>query len=135
MDILNSTNPDEVKVYAVVVLGQYKASEAVPLLMQHFEWDTAGQRGGLSGGPNRIEHEALTSPVTEALASIGLPAIPFLVNKIAVTDDTWVRDKCTRVCLRIEGSASAKMRFRGLLEKETDQNRKARIQSALDALE
>jgi len=135
MDILNSTNPDEVKVYAVVVLGQYKASEAVPLLMQHFEWDTAGQGRGLNGGPNRIEHEALVLPVTQALVSIGLPAIPFLANTIAVTDDTWVRDKCIRVCLRIEGRELTQFRFRRLLEKESDLKRKGRIQSALEALE
>ena len=44
--ILNSTNAANVKVDAVIVLGEYRAPEVVPLLVEHFEWDEAA-RGGI----------------------------------------------------------------------------------------
>ena len=40
MAILDSTNSDEVKMDAVVVLGEYRAVEAIPFLMDHLDWET-----------------------------------------------------------------------------------------------
>jgi HEAT repeat protein len=40
MAILNSTNSDEVKMDAVVVLGEYRAVEAIPFLMDHLDRET-----------------------------------------------------------------------------------------------
>ena len=40
MAILDSTNSDEVKMDAVVVLGEYRAVEAIPFLMDHLDRET-----------------------------------------------------------------------------------------------
>lgn len=137
MDILDSTNSDEVKVYAVVVLGEYRASEAVPDLVHHLEWDEKGAFG--SGGPSLWapgvrEEEELTCPVSSALMNIGLPAIPALLNRITETDDSTTMDRYLRLCRAIEGAEVTQFRLQGLLERASDQNLKDRIQSALDTL-
>jgi len=135
MAILNSTNSDEVKAYAVVVLGEFRAAEAAPLLVRHFEWDEIIANSADSAIPRR-EAETLrwSYPVSYALLQIGLPAIPALLNRIQETEGTNTTDKCVRLCRAIEGPAATQSRLQALLEKETDLKRKGRIQSALDVL-
>ena len=47
--ILNGTNADIVKVDAVIVLGQYRAQESVPILLRHLEWDELTSKSSISG--------------------------------------------------------------------------------------
>jgi hypothetical protein len=131
--ILNSTNADSVKLEAVVVLGEYRAVEAIPILVQHFEWDDASPRGGIHA-LWREEVEDTGYPVDEALDNIGMPAIPALLDKITETDDAEIVGKCVTICQHIEGLEVTRFRLQALLDKETDLKKKERIQSALEAL-
>lgn len=131
--ILNSTNADSVKLEAVVVLGEYRAVEAIPILVQHFEWDDAAPRVGF----NSLwieERDELGYPVDNALVNIGMPAIPALLDKIMETDDVKIAGKCVTICQYIEGLEATRFRLQGLLQKETDTKKKERIQAALDYL-
>jgi len=134
MVIIDGTNSVKVKLDAVVVLGQYRASEAVPLLVRHLEWDDAGSHGEPMRPTMTEEDWAEITPVTFALEKIGIPAIPELLDKIAQTDDTNITTKCVSIFQAIEGKEVTQFRLQGLLDKETDPKKKERIQAALDAL-
>lgn len=132
--ILNSTNAPEVKVHAVVVLGQYRAAEAVPILVQHFEWDDVLHGGFYNGFVKLEEMLEKDRPVSGALMNIGEPAVPALMEKIAQIDDAKVARKCVAICRRIEGLEVTQFRLQNNLNKETDQKKKERIQSAQETL-
>jgi hypothetical protein len=134
MAILDGTNSPKVKVDAVIVLGEYRASDAVHVLVQHLEWDDAA-RGGFSNGRIRQEEfEEKFIPVSIALEKIGMEAIPELLERTTQTDDTNILAKCVSICQRIEGQDVTQFRLHGLLDKETDSKKKERIQAAINAL-
>jgi len=134
--ICNSTNSVRVKGLAIIVLGQYRASEAVPFLVQHLEWDNSIDMMLNGGWPrNSVESTAAMSPVAHALVDIGVPAISAVLDKIAETDDLKIIERCVRVCRAAEGPEVTRFRLQGRLEKETGQKQKDRFKSALDALD
>jgi len=133
--ILDGTNSPKVKVDAVIVLGEYRAQEAVPVLLQHFEWDDAARGGIFNGITPREEITEKGGAVTMALIQIGTPAISAILKKMAEVDDIKTIRKCAFICNRIEGPEMTQFRLDGLLAKETDPKKRTRIQSALDTLE
>jgi hypothetical protein len=137
MTTLDSTNSDEVKMRAVVALGEYQASEVVPFAVAHLDWDDKFLMQPVGGG-NQLLHSvgAEGMPMVSALTEIGMPAIPEVLKRIANTEkptENTIR-RCVLVCVTIEGGDVTRFRLQGLLEKATDQKQKDRIQSALDAL-
>ena len=133
--ILGSTNADEVKMAAVVVLAHYRAPEAISFLLQHLDWEITNMHGTFFSHPRREDLEEGLQPVTSALYHIGLPAVPALLDKIAQTDDTRIAQQCVRSCVAIESLEVTQFRLQELLKKATDQNQKDRIRGALNALE
>ncbi len=133
LGIIDSTNSPAVKVTAVTVLGEYRAAEAVPVLVQHLEWDQAVPGGVTKRTPREVA-EIVLAPVSIALQKIGMPAVAPLLARVAETDDKRTATKCVAICGRIEGVDVTEFRLRALLAKETDQTRRARIQSALESL-
>jgi hypothetical protein len=135
MAILDSTNSLIMKLDAVVVLGEYRASEAAPVLARHLEWDEIAATNNPFTKPIMTEEDwAEKSPVIFALQKIGMPAIPALLDKITQTDDAKITFECVTICNAIEGAEETQFRLQGLLNKENDQKKKERIQAALDAL-
>ena len=139
MAILDGSYSDNIKMDAVAVLGEYKAPEAVPFLVQHLEWDDVPHEFVSKSIYlySRISDEyldALDIPMSAALVKIGMSAIPALLDKITQTDDANITKKCVSICQSIEGQDVTQFRLQGLLDKETDQTKKVRIQSALNAL-
>jgi HEAT repeat protein len=135
--ILYSTNSVKVKAYAAIVLGQYRTSEAVPILVNHLEWDevAAVHVGASDQHPYPREKLQLEAPVFTALIHIGMPALPAVLDKIAETDEPKVTDRCVRICFAIEGMEVTHFRLAGLLQKADDDKHKRRFQSALAVLE
>ena len=136
MAILNSTNSDEVKMDAVVVLGEYRAVEAIPFLMDHLDRETnvflsaaniLGTQVMNVWGNNEFEVE----PVSGALCQIGLPAIRALLSRIEETDDAKIARKCVQICDNIEGPEMTKIRLEDLLKMNDEKRKRARIESAL----
>ena len=136
MAILNSTNSDEVKMDAVVVLGEYRADEAIPFLMDHLDRETKaylstayilGTQMMNVWGNNEFEVE----PVSGALCQIGLPAIRALLSRIEETDDAKIARKCVQICYNIEGPEMTKIRLEDLLKMNDEKRKRARIESAL----
>jgi hypothetical protein len=136
LPILESTNSTEVKLDAVIVLGQYRAKEAVPFLVQHLEWDEqypAPMSGSLRSGTSE-QFLARGDMVGDALWSIGSTAVPALMDRIVETDATNITAKCVLLCYRIEGRDLTQRKLQELAELATDDKKKKRIQSALDVL-
>jgi hypothetical protein len=131
LGILNGTNSNGAKVDAVIVLGRYRITEAVPSLMQHLELDDINPRpsGWQNRGPGIETFEA--TPVSDALWRIGTASIPFLLDKLAESEDTNVISKCVRVCYRIEGRTMTQVRLQQLKDLATDQKMKARLEFAI----
>ena len=115
-------------------MGQYRAWEAIPVLIEHLDLD------GITSRANRQTYEFIEfsnqkgMAVSGALYFIGMPAVAPLLDKVANTDDTNTMRKCVSICGRIEGVGVAQYRLNGLLDKETDPIKKARLQSALEML-
>jgi HEAT repeat protein len=135
MQILNSTNSMEIKSAAAFVLGRYQAKEAVPFLVDHLEWEVKNDKGSSNQYIGLSEKdEMLGYSMCFPLINIGMPAVKPVLKKLTETDNPDVGRRCLWVCQRIEGSASAQFRLQEMLENESDPNKKARIQSALDTL-
>lgn len=131
--IVEGTNAVSEKFPAIDVLGYYRAAEAASILASHLEWDAAAPKDGTTPPP--IEVDKIFAPVSSALQEIGLPAIAPLLQRIVETDDIGILQRCVSICNRIEGHDVTQFRLQGLLSKETDAKKKARIESALAALE
>jgi hypothetical protein len=138
MAIIDGNYSDYAKVNAIIVLADYRAPEVVPFLVQHLEWDDIHSLGHpiiSTNGHLPMELMKVTQePIKKALEKIGMPAIPALLDKIMQTDDANITKKCVSICQSIEGQDVTQFRLQGLLDKETDQTKKGRMQSALDAL-
>jgi hypothetical protein len=134
--ILRGTNADIVKVDAAIVLGRYRATNAVPDLIEHLDLDSAGRPDHIIFGSAPFpESQEMNFPILAALMAIGKPAIPQCLDKITQTDDPITRKKCGWICNRVEGSEAAESRLKSLLEKETDTQKRARLEAALEDLE
>ncbi len=133
--IVGSTNSTSQKLPAVVILGELRAIEAAPILAQHLEWDTEAKPivGVTAGSFEKMSLEFC--PVRIALEEIGEPAISPLLERIRDSDDGKITQKCVLICQTIEGADVTEFRLQGLLKKERDPKKKARIQSALEVLE
>jgi HEAT repeat protein len=139
MALLDSTNSDEVKRFAMVVAGKYRAEEAVQFLVNHLDWEVnmPAHDDSIHAPPTKLNDEqfqADNTPVSGALREIGMPAVPWLLEKIRTSDDSKVTRKCVLICWNIEGEEVIQFRLQRLLYQETNQIAKARIQSALDFL-
>jgi HEAT repeat protein len=137
MAILQSTNSVKVKFDAVMVLGAYRASEAVPFLVDHLEWDDLadGTRDNVFSLESREGVRELEGPVKYALMDIGLPAIPALLDRLKETQDARIRSRCVWIAACIEGTDVLQSSLEELLRNSTDQKGRELHQSALQDLE
>jgi len=129
--IADSTNSPDIKVFAVVVLGEYRAVEAVPVLLKNLDWDWS--RGGIVLSGNE-DWAVRLWPVSSALEKIGVPAVPALMDQIEGTDDAKMIGKCVSICEKIEGADVAQFRLQKALKTETDAQKRARLETALKAI-
>jgi hypothetical protein len=135
LTIVKDTNSINQKLPAIVVLGEYRESQAAPILAEHLEWDDSVS-GEITGFARpTIEKLSLECcPVTTALEQIGQPSIAPLLERIKQTDDAKITAKCILVCKQIEGIEITRFRLREQLEREADPKKKGRIESALKTL-
>jgi HEAT repeat protein len=135
LSVLKSTNSDTIKIEAIIVLGEYRAAEAVPLLVEHLEWDDAAHGGVFVKGPLAKEAtERKLVPVVFALTKIGMPAIPAILDKISISDDNKIVKKCVACCCVIEGIDMTRKRLEDRINKEAKSENKMRLESAIQAL-
>ena len=135
ISVLESTNSDAIKIDAVIVLGEYRATKAVPVLLRNLQLEPNAKKlvSVNSSDPSEALEE-VSLPVTTALTKIGVPAVPSLLDRIVEMDDTNLTRKCLAVCVSIEGEEVTQFRLKELMEMVSDQKEKARVQYALETL-
>jgi len=135
--IVDGTNSDLVKVDAVIVLGQYRAQEAIPVLVRHLDLDDVYPHS--TGGPLRRmrmeEYFESASVVSVALWRIGSAAIPALLDKITDEGETNTIAKCVQLCCKIEGREMTQLRLAALEKLATKHQERDRIEAALGILQ
>lgn len=138
--ITAGTNSFDTKMHAVLVLGEYRAAEAVPFLVENVEREADWLRNsrGLFMSPtsfHRENYEYQTGPITAALTKIGLPAIPALIEHIAASSDAKLAAKYASILSTIDGPEMAKIRLKMASDAETTAERKLRLQDAVKTIE
>ena len=138
LQILYSNISMEKKAAVAVTLGRYQADAAVPFLVDNLEWEVKNAKkmnAGITYSTSISEKEEILGwPMSFPLVNIGTPAVEPVLKKLTQTDDPEVGRLCLWICQMIEGPDVTQFRLQGLLDKETDQTKKGRIQSALNAL-
>lgn len=113
--VIESTNSRAAKAAAATVLGDYRALEAIPCLVSNIHLD-------LTYGPILVSivTEDQRKPFGAALANIGEPGVPTLLDRIYMEDSDPVSDRCIDVIVRIVGKERAVGLFRAHLEGAKD---------------
>lgn len=114
---------------AIVLLGEMRAPEAVPLLVDNLKFTLP-----LGVGPSRIESFP-TMPHVQALIDIGLPSADPLVKKVAQSDDEVIRERAAIVIDQILGTDMAVLFVRDRRDRERDEVKRQRLDRLLEQID
>lgn len=126
--ILDGQFSAEMKEDAAKVLGEYRAVEAIDVLVRNIELDI---RPRFIKGFLKDED---MHPISHALVKIGTPAVPAILTKITQTDNQALLKRCAQICLEIEGRDIAEIVIKRHSEKQTAADAKQRLTQALDEI-
>ena len=128
MEVVAGQASDEAKVEATHLLGEYRAKEAVGVLLDNF-------RIGWKIHVGSMISDAALFPVGDALAQIGEPAIPAIIAKLTITNDKDTQSTYLWMLRMIEPDKQIlQLRIQQALDQEAEANRKANLQKAMDGL-
>jgi len=126
--------PHDAKHLAMLLLGDLRASEGVPVLLQNIEYRVPkfmalGYELGRVEGPG-------WHPAVESLIKIGMPAVGPVIEKVgAYPQDCLARRLCLVVLKEILGPRLAKVRLEMAVEEAKDGAARANLKAALEQLE
>jgi hypothetical protein len=121
--------PDEGMLYAIVLLGQLRAANAVTTLIEHIDFMPA--RKDSSGGIGRWG----PYPAQEALVRIGTPAVNMVLDKLPVERNDLRRQLMCAVISDAVGKDVADAMLRLRYANEQDSVRRANLEAAIRALQ
>jgi hypothetical protein len=134
-DVLEGSASLEIKLEAARVLGKYRATEAVDILVKNLTLEDQGHQM-LSGMVSEEDYEYLIYPVSMALEKIGNPSIDKLLEISAENDDPKMRTKILKILCRIEGDRDiVRLRLEKALKAEQNPQKQARLQAALKSVD
>lgn len=126
--IVAGDGKEEAKVAAMHLLGEYRAKEAVSVLVENFRTAWRIHVGSMVT-------DAELMPAGDALVQIGEPSIPALISKLATTDDKDTRGTYLYVLKRIERDKQIlQLRIQKAIDQDNVESRKANLQKAIDGL-
>jgi hypothetical protein len=128
IDLLKSTTAlNDTKCVAAYLLGRERMVEGIDALVAQIT---------LRHPPNLTDAEALLDeyPSVDALAQIGTPCIPKMLQLIGTTDDIKKRELSLRIIRVVEGKDVTQYVLTQAVGKETDAKKKDRLQAALKLL-
>jgi len=106
----------DAKHLAMILLGDLRAAEAVPILLENLEYRVPRFTGYTSGRFAAVRGSAM-HPATEALVKIGMPAVEPLVEKLAgLSEDGVARRLGVLVLDEILGRRLARARLQMVIE-------------------
>jgi len=120
---------NESKVYAVYLLGQLKAAQAVTVLLENI--DLKASKVDPKGGIGRWG----VYPAQEALSKIGQPAVNMILDKLPTERDELRRKLMCSVIADVEGKDFGTMLVKLRSDQEQDPVRKGHLELALKILE
>lgn len=119
---------DDLKFFAVYLLGKYRFSEAADKLASMITLQDIN--------PQKSEKLWRGFPAEDALISIGNPSIPAVIRNLAESDDIKVRKLSLRVIYYIDNDKDiVQLRLQKALKAETNSQKQARLLSALNELD
>jgi hypothetical protein len=133
MDILATTNSNVLKVDAIIVAGEYRIYEAVPLMAENLGLDRLGE-GRVRHPLNEVAVQENQQPVFTSLSKIGPPAVPALMERVKEDADSAEIGQIVNICQGAEGPDITQFRLQNLLAKETDEVKKERLKTAIGYL-
>lgn len=135
---LDGQFPLEVKLDAARALGQYRAPEAVAVLVKNLQLEIAFEKQShqiLSGLDTDEQHAFRLKPISTGIEKLGSPAIPALLGCLVANDDAKVRELSLKILYHIDGDKDiVQLRLQKALAAEKDSQKQARLQSALKSL-
>jgi len=127
---------------AMFILGEMRAVEAVQVLVDHIGFPQVYEYTGESipvdaeGGMlhRGIKGFQKTYPAVKALIKIGEPCFSDLISKLSSTDHMTEKKACLGVLVGLRQRDSVIEMLKDAIKKETDTQKKDRLQSSLDLL-
>jgi len=127
---------------AMFILGEMRAVEAVQVLVDHIGFPQVYEYTGESipvdaeGGMlhRGIKGFQKTYPAVKALIKIGEPCFSDLISKLSSTDHMTEKKACLGVLVGLRQRDSVIEMLKDAINKETDTQKKDRLQSSLDLL-
>ena len=115
---------------AIRKLGRMRAVEAADFLVAHLSFNGLGDEIGLS--PIPVLEESV--PCVYALAEIGLPALPLLIQEIEGTDAEITHRLAARVLRRSMGETHALLFLQHQHDTQKDEAKKKRLMWTMELL-
>ena len=120
---------NEGRVYAIYLLGQLRAAEAVTVLIENIDFTAARVDSKVGIGRWGMY------PAQEALGKIGTPAVNIILEKLPTERDGLRRKLMCLVISDVEGKAVGTMLVKVRFDEESDASRKASLGLALQVME
>jgi HEAT repeat protein len=119
----------ETKLHAAYLLGMYRMENAAPHLARYIRLtdDKIEERSGDLWFWNRY-------PAADALVSIGLPSVPYLIDNLAESDDELIRKLSLDAIIAIEGERFTKITLVEALDKPRSNSQHKRLQATFETL-
>lgn len=126
--VLNTSHSESVEAASAYLIGLYRMDGAVKALAESIRLKTKNilqDRESLIGA----------YPAFDALIAIGSPSIPALIENLAESDDSLVRELSLRAVCRIDRDNSiVEIRLNKALNAENDSGKQKRLHTAIRAL-
>jgi hypothetical protein len=126
---------------AIYILGEMRALEAIDVLVEHIRYPEGIVVDGLiidvgpallrGGGVSGIER---ICPAVPALIKIGHPCLGKVMTKLYSTEPSYEVDGCLAVLIGLRGIQAVKGDLNTRLDKETDQKKRERLETAIKRL-
>jgi hypothetical protein len=126
---LNTTTSASIKTAAIYLIGRHRLSNGVRELIKQIDFDSESQS---RGSPLPLWGQY---PAMEALIHIGQPAVSAAIELLAADMNNLRRDLAVKVIRYVENAEIARFILAQAQSNETDQNRKANFQDAIDRLD
>lgn len=115
---------------AIEILGEIRATEAVPVLYENLKHEATL----FDGGMDDMANPGKRYPCVGSLVKIGSPALARAWYRVEMSDDPLERELCSWIIGQVESSQTARLLIERKLAK-ADPLKKARLEAARSLLE
>lgn len=114
---------------AMALMGEMRAPETVPILIDRIGFTLDGIWSGVPGG------SFWQMPAVGGLIRIGLPSLEPLTARVAASDDEVLRQRAAIVIGQVLGTDIAVLYVKGCRDRETDGAKRARLARLVEQID